>query len=270
MPCRAALPRAGSSDLRRAGSLELCRAGSLSGGCAGGELRRAGSGELLQRSASLARGRRQRQRLVRSAVEAAVSPFLQPDAATAGEPSVGAGGSHLGAVAEHVASGSVGDAAGAAAQHGGLLAHLHPHLPALDHAAAGYLACLTIGSLAVFPTIALTSRFVMSYFPGLERRAKLVGKPSLCRALMSLDPVLDPITKGWFKMTEHGDLSYGAFLMLVLSSAVLEALVGAGGLAVHSLPSLDVLVTLREVLAFQNGLILPCWAMVVFKHFSLI
>lgn len=63
-----------------------------------------------------------------------------------------------------------------------------------------YLACLGLGTAGVITTLLLTSRFLLSYFPSLEKAAKQrPSKAVMLRLLTVADPVLDPISKGFFK-----------------------------------------------------------------------
>lgn len=78
------------------------------------------------------------------------------------------------------------------------------------HTSSMYWTCVGIGAAGTLTTLLFTSRFLMSYFPSLEKRAK--QRPAtraalVLRALTAADPILDPITKGFFRMTEQGDLN---------------------------------------------------------------
>lgn len=132
-----------------------------------------------------------------------------------------------------------------------------------------YWLCVGLGSTAVLTTLLFTSRFLMSYFPSLEKRAK--QRPSaVLRVLTAADPILDPITRGFFRMTESGDLNYGAMALLALTSAIMTSLLGDGGLMVEQVPDLGVLQALRYLVFFQHMMLLPMWVFVVFRWFLLI
>ncbi|PRW05802.1 ATP-dependent DNA ligase [Chlorella sorokiniana] len=141
-----------------------------------------------------------------------------------------------------------------------------PHLPEFN----GYWMALGLGGAGVVTTLLLTSRFLMSYFPSLEKNAKARPAGALYRLLTVADPVLDPITKGFFRQTQQGDLNYGAMALLALSSAVLTCVFGDGGLMVDRVPDLDTLQLLRYLSYFQHMLLLPMWVIVVFRFFMLI
>lgn len=141
-----------------------------------------------------------------------------------------------------------------------------PHLPEVS----GYWMALGLGAAGVTTTVLLTSRFLVSYFPGLEKKAKARPAGTLYRLLTVADPVLDPITKGFFRQTQQGDLNYGAMALLALSSAVLTCIVGDGGLFVERVPDLDTLQFLRYLSYFQHMTLLPMWVIVVFRFFMLI
>ncbi|KAL4440614.1 hypothetical protein ABPG75_003615 [Micractinium tetrahymenae] len=132
-----------------------------------------------------------------------------------------------------------------------------------------YWLCVGLGATGVVSTLLFTSRFLMSYFPSLEKAAK--QRPSaVLRLLTAADPILDPITRGFFKMTESGDLNYGAMALLAFTSALLTTLLGDGGLMVEQVPDLNVLQALRYLLYFQHMMLLPMWVFVVFRWFLLI
>ena len=83
------------------------------------------------------------------------------------------------------------------------------------------------------------------------RRATCTTAPSCCwRHPLSNFPTSHPPPPLCLQ-TEESDLHYGAFLLLAVSSTLLEIMVGEGGLLVGAVPSLDLLYGLREVLVFQ-------------------
>ncbi|PSC67621.1 somatic embryogenesis receptor kinase 1-like [Micractinium conductrix] len=126
-----------------------------------------------------------------------------------------------------------------------------------------------LGSATVVTTLLFTSRFLMSYFPELEKAGRQ-RKRRFLTLLTAADPLLDPITRGFFQMTETGDLNYGSVLMLAVTSAVLTVLLGDGGLMVNVVPDLGMLQALRYLVVFQHMLLLPMWTFVVFRFFLLI
>ncbi|KAL4420058.1 hypothetical protein ABPG77_007497 [Micractinium sp. CCAP 211/92] len=169
--------------------------------------------------------------------------------------------------------------AGGAAAAALLLPLVHPEAAAASAAlgahATGlasdraYWLCMGVGTTAVVTTLLFTSRFLMSYFPSLEKRAK--QRPgAVLRVLTAADPLLDPITRGFFKMTESGDLNYGAMALLAFTSAIMTTLLGDGGLMVEQVPDLTVLQALRYLVFFQHMMLLPMWVFVVFRWFLLI
>lgn len=140
-----------------------------------------------------------------------------------------------------------------------------------EHIQNMYWMSIGMGSLGVVTTLLLTSRFLMSFFPELEKRAKQrPSKAFMLRALTVADPVLDPVTKGLFRMTESGDLNYGAMFLLALCSGLLATLLGDGGPMVNVVPDLTLLQGLRYLVYFQHMLLLPMWVFVVFRFFLLI
>lgn len=131
--------------MTRASSQGLQRAGSLGGTAS--DLRRASSSEVrwaAWRSLAPHRGGA-RCRAVRAAVEAAVSPFLQPDAAQA----AAVAGQHHSHQLDHLAQ-----------AYAPLQALPSP--PHLDPTTAGYLLTMGVGTAAVLATLLFTSRFILS------------------------------------------------------------------------------------------------------------
>lgn len=153
------------------------------------------------------------------------------------------------------------------------LACLHPAaaqaatLPTNDATNHMYLISAGVGTACALLTLLATSRFLMSYFPILERKAKLRRMPWAFFTMV--DPILHPLQRGLFRM-EPGDLNLGAVAMLACVSSLLETLVGEGGLWLESIPDLDLLHHMRYLVLFQHGLLLPSWTMVVLRFFALI
>ncbi|GAB4816374.1 hypothetical protein N2152v2_003420 [Parachlorella kessleri] len=208
----------------------------------------------------------------------------------------------------------------AAGVAGGLLLPAAALATPTDDVHSMYLLSVGLGAAFTLITLLSTSRFIMSYFPRLVRKAGR-GR-TLWRVFTVFDPVLQPVQTRLFRM-EPGDLDYSAMLLLAVVCAMLEGLVGDGGLLVEKVPDLQLLGYLqasgsgpgrpqvdssavgskgyisgcdrgvhgdgrpsRNVLeelqasgqrrrgqlgalvAFQHGLLLPSWAMVVGRFFA--
>lgn len=172
--------------------------------------------------------------------------------------------------------GRVSALATAAAATLGLLLPLADPLAAAaatEHVASGggmYWTCLGLGAAGVVTTLLCPSRFLLSYFPGLEKAAKTRPRAMLLRAVTAADPLLDPITKGVFRMTEQGDLNYGAMTLMAVVSGVLAVLLGQDGMLVAQVPDPGLLAALQYLVFVQHVLLLPMWTFVVFRYFMLI
>ena len=135
-----------------------------------------------------------------------------------------------------------------------------------------YICCLTVGTTFSLLTIAVTGRFILSFFPGLERAARQARGPIALRAFVILDGLLmDPAQRRVFRMKEEGDVNYAAMLVLACMSAILEVMFGQpNGLLAQSVPDAGMLYFLNYLIFCQQMLLLPQWAMAVFRHFLLI
>lgn len=122
----------------------------------------------------------------------------------------------------------------------------------------------------------LTNRYVSLVlidkfsFPGLERTAKQARGPYTIRAFLMLDWALNPTQKGVFRMKEEGDVNYAAMAWLALMSMVLEVLFGDAGVLRQTVPDTQLLFFLNYLIFFQQMLLLPQWAMAVFRWFNLL
>jgi hypothetical protein len=130
--------------------------------------------------------------------------------------------------------------------------------------------CMVLGITFSCLTLAFTCRFLLSFFPNLERAARQHQGPLPLRACLMLDGVLDPIQRNVFQMKEEGDPNYAAMLYLALMSGVLEVLFGPSGLLFHSVPDIQILKGLDYLIMWQQMLLLPQWTMAVFRFFGLI
>ncbi len=69
---------------------------------------------------------------------------------------------------------------------------------------------------------------------------------------------------------EQDDVNYASMAALAAMSCFLEILFGNGGLLSQSVPDPELLRALRYLIYFQETLLLPQWAMAVFRFFMLI
>ena len=104
----------------------------------------------------------------------------------------------------------------------------------------------------------------------LERRARQASAPLVFRTFVALDALLDPAQKNIFRMKEQGDVNYAAMATLAAASGVMELLFGDSGVLSPSVPDLGLLHGLQYLIFFQQVLLLPQWAMAVFRAFLLI
>ena len=132
------------------------------------------------------------------------------------------------------------------------------------------MGCMALGSTFSILTLACTGRFILSFFPNLERAARQSQGPLLLRAFVMLDGLLGPTQRGIFSMKEEGDVNYAAMLYLALMSGVLEVLFGPNGILFHSVPDIGILKFLDYLIMWQQMLLLPQWTMAVFRYFMLI
>lgn len=130
-----------------------------------------------------------------------------------------------------------------------------------------YLASVGLGTVFTVVTLMSTSRFMMSFFPKLEKQARMKSLPWSLFTIF--DPLLQPIQRGLFKM-EPGDIDYSSVAFLATVSSVMSTLVGRGGLMVELVPDASVLHYMQYLCFFQHGLLLPTWVLVVLRAFSVI
>lgn len=90
-------------------------------------------------------------------------------------------------------------------------ARFHPPLRAAAFTSGSYCACVGLGVLGAGATLLLTSRFLLSYFPSLEKAARRRPAAALYRLVTLADPVLDPITRGLFRQVS-GRVGVGRWL----------------------------------------------------------
>lgn len=130
--------------------------------------------------------------------------------------------------------------------------------------------CYFIGGSFAFLSLLLTCRFILSFFPSLEKNARRKRGPMACRILTVLDPFLDPAKDGFFSTVESDAPNYATMLYLAGLCAILELLIGPGGLLEDQIPDTSVLLSLRCVLIWQQTLLLPQWALAVFRAYKLL
>ena len=124
-------------------------------------------------------------------------------------------------------------------------------------------------NLCIFTNETLLAIAICS-FPGLERAAKRARGPLAFRIFLLLDWALTPAQTCLFRMEEEGDVNYAAMLYLAAMSSVLEICFGESGFLRAAVPDIDLLFFLNYLIFFQHMLLLPQWAMAVFRWFSLI
>ena len=143
-------------------------------------------------------------------------------------------------------------------------------------------------------------------FPAVEKRARQRRGPLALRAMLALDVVLEPAQRGLFRVVSvidgrlsvccrpcrmllrvssacrgatrscalqskaDEDCNYAAMAATAVMSIVLEILFGSPGLLSQAVPDPEVLRGLNYLIFFQQMLLLPQWAMAVFRYFCLI
>lgn len=138
-----------------------------------------------------------------------------------------------------------------------------------DHAVC--TSCAVLGAIFSVLTVAATARFLLSFFPTLEASARQRRGPSILRPLVALDPfIFAPAQRRLFHKREEGDVNYAAMALLAAMSVALEVLFGDTGLLAQSVPDTELLYGLNYLIYCQHVLLLPQWAMAVFRYYSLI
>ena len=97
------------------------------------------------------------------------------------------------------------------------------------------------------------------------------------RALLVLDPMLDPVQRGLFlrgtgaEEAPRGDEPplYSAPAAIAASSILLEVLFGHGGVLANKVPDASLLWALRYLVFCQHIVLLPAWAVAVFRWYQL-
>ncbi|KAL4440615.1 hypothetical protein ABPG75_003616 [Micractinium tetrahymenae] len=148
-----------------------------------------------------------------------------------------------------------------------MLATIVPHsLPPPTHWSDTLLWCYTAaGAASLLVSLVCTSRFLVSFTPGLERQVELRRWSLPWQAVTLFDPLLQPLRRGFFRQTEDGDLDYAAVALLAVVCSLLECLVGKDGLMNDYIPSFALREGLQFLIFFQHGLLLPCWVIVVLR-----
>ena len=97
-------------------------------------------------------------------------------------------------------SGASAAAATAAAAFPAPSLQAHPYHYHLvdDHSLC--MACLGLGTAFSVLTFASTSRFLLSFYPGMEKRARQGRGPLVFRATVALDAVLEPAQRCLFRL----------------------------------------------------------------------
>jgi hypothetical protein len=132
------------------------------------------------------------------------------------------------------------------------------------------MACMWTAGISTVLTVAMTSRFLMSLHPTLEKRARAPGGPLALRALCVMDPVLEPVKTKIFGLKDPEDPQYAAIAALALLSAALELMFGGAGgdgLLTAAVPDLGMLHYLQYLTFFQQMILIPQWALAVFRSF---
>lgn len=155
----------------------------------------------------------------------------------------------------------------AAAASSSVLATIVPHsVAAPTHWSDTLLWCYTAaGAASLLVSLVCTSRFLVSFTPGLERQVQLRRWSLPWQAVTLFDPLLQPLRRGFFRQTEEGDLDYAAVALLAVACSLLECLVGKDGLMNDYIPSFALRDGLQFLIFFQHGLLLPCWVIVVLR-----
>jgi len=147
-----------------------------------------------------------------------------------------------------------------------------PH-PSVYHAVPEHTMmceCMLLGATMSLLTLLLTSRFLLSFFPNLEKMAKQQNGPIAFRCLIMLDYFLDPIMNSCFKDVESDAPNYAAMIYLASLCAVMQLLVGQHGILFDLIPDTQLLQLLQHILIQQQTILLPQWAMAVFRAYKLI
>lgn len=124
-------------------------------------------------------------------------------------------------------------------------------------------ACM--GGAFTLLTLLLTARFLLSFFPRLERQALARQWPY--SAVTVLDPVLQPVKRHLFAL-EETDPDYAAVAVLAVATGLLECLVGEYGLLVHAIPDFQLVRALQQLIIVQHCFLLPSWCLVVLRWAS--
>lgn len=147
-----------------------------------------------------------------------------------------------------------------------------PH-PSVYHAVPEHTVmyeCMLLGATMTVLTLLLTSRFLLSFFPTLENMAKQQNGPIAFRCLVILDYFLDPMMDSCFKDVEPDAPNYAAMIYLASLCAVMQLLVGPHGILFDQISDMQLLVLLQCILIQQQTILLPQWAMAVFRAYKLI
>lgn len=125
--------------------------------------------------------------------------------------------------------------------------------------------CTAVGAASLLVTLVCTSRFLVSYYPSLERQAEQQRWRLPWVAVTLFDPLLQPLRRRFFGQTEEGDLDYAAVALLAVVCSLLECLVGKDGVMLPFIPDFALRDALQYLVIFQHGFLLPLWVIVVLR-----
>ncbi|KAI7837406.1 hypothetical protein COHA_008773 [Chlorella ohadii] len=128
-----------------------------------------------------------------------------------------------------------------------------------------YWGCICLGAAGLLTTTVCTARFIISFFPGLEKVAEQRRWQLPWVAVTLYDPLLQPVRRRVFGQTQEGDLDYAAVALLAVICSLLETLVGKDGMLNDFIPDFALLHALQWVIIFMHGQLLPAWVLVVLR-----